>query len=104
VKKALAIAASIALVAVGLFVGRPSGGASEIHLFSGKAGAWAFTADRSAANLPARYRPWKFVETYNRSHFWFGRDNHALAEVDARGYSLSIVQVTEEPPPPSHSD
>ena len=64
----------------------------------------AYTADRTAANLPARYRPWRLVKSYSRSRFWFGRDRLTLTEVDARGYALSVFEVTVQSPPPSHSD
>jgi hypothetical protein len=73
-----------------------------VHLFAGTNHAWGMTADKTGANLPGRYRPWRFVKSFDRTdlRFRLGPDREALAEVDARGFSVSIVEAKIEIPPP----
>jgi hypothetical protein len=71
-----------------------------IYLFAGRGRAWAMTDDPNGGNLPATYRPWSLKRTLERSdmRFMAGADREALAEVDAKGYSLSVVTATIRDP------
>lgn len=96
------IAAAIALGAVGLAAPQPTNGHEAVHLFAGTNHAWGMTADETGANLPDQHRPWRFVKSVDRSdpRFRVGRDREMLAEVDARGFSVSIAEAKIEIPPP----
>ncbi len=71
-----------------------------VHIFKGGQDAIAYTADREGANLPAQYRPWRYLQSVPRSdpRLQVGRDREAMLEVDARGYSIAIMRVTIHTP------
>jgi hypothetical protein len=96
------IAAAIALLTVGLAALQPAKEHEAVHLFAGTDHAWGMTADETGANLPDRFRPWRFIKSFDRSdpRFRAGRDRETLAEVDASGFSVSIVEAKIEVPPP----
>lgn len=61
----------------------------------------AFTRDRSAQNLPAKYGPWDFVATidsYQRFPFGFPR-KAVEAEIDSKGYQLWRMKPEVNPTP-----
>lgn len=90
---ALATAASLAWAAV---LGLIAGQSGQVHMFAGSQDAWAMTEDRTGANLPPEYAPWRFVESFDKSDAWFrvGRDKATMAEVEAKGYSVSFITVS----------
>ena len=65
-------------------------------MFRGSQDAWAYTADREGANLPAQYRPWRYVGSIprNDARFRVGRDRDEILELDAKGYSVSFIRLT----------
>ena len=70
-----------------------------VHIFRGSQDAVAYTTDRNGANLPARYRPWHYLQSTPRSdpRFAAGRDREAMLEVETKGYSVAFMRVTFQP-------
>lgn len=92
--KLLLVAAAIV---GGLALASGEGGSGkQVHLFEGAKNAWAMTYDKTGKILPQDYAPWQHVKSFERSdpRFKFGKDEKDLAEVDAKGYSISIIAVS----------
>jgi hypothetical protein len=72
-----------------------------VHLFRGSQDAVAYTTDRAGTNLPAQYRPWRYLQGIARNdpRLASGRDREAMLEVDEKGYSISFMHVTVQPVP-----
>jgi hypothetical protein len=77
-----------------------------LYMFSGTGGAMAYTIDKSGANLPKQYQPWRFVEAVSTSGPTFkgGSDKAALREVKQKGFSVSIFTITDDPASTKPSD
>lgn len=70
-----------------------------VYMFKGTQGAMAYTVDQTGRNLPKRYGPWRFLKPIltKGSTFQAGADKAALAEVEAKGFSVSVYTITFEP-------
>lgn len=70
-----------------------------VYMFKGAKGALAYTVDKTGRNLPKQYAPWRFLKPVltKGSTFQAGADKAALAEVKAKGFSVSVYTVTFEP-------
>lgn len=70
-----------------------------VYMFKGTQGAMAYTIDQTGGNLPQQYAPWRFLEPVSTKRFTFqaGADKAALAEVQAKGFSVSVYTITFEP-------
>jgi hypothetical protein len=70
-----------------------------LYMFSGTAGAMAYTIDQTGANLPKQNAPWKFVKTVSTSGWTFkgGADKASLRAVKKQGYSVRVFEVIFDP-------
>lgn len=68
-------------------------------MFKGTQGAMAYTVDQTGRNLPEQYVPWSFLKPVSTkgATFQAGADAAALAEVEAKGFSISVYTITFEP-------
>ncbi len=70
-----------------------------VYMFKGTQGAMAYTIDQTGRNLPEQYAPWSFLKPVSTKGptFQAGADKAALAEVEAKGFSVSVYTITSEP-------
>ena len=70
----------------------------SIYMFAGTDGAMAYSIDKSGANLPEEYAPWRFEGEVSTSGptFQAGTDKRALEEVKAEGYVVIVWSMTFE--------
>ena len=70
----------------------------SIYMFAGVDGAMAYSIDKSGANLPEEYAPWRFEGEVSTSGptFQAGTDERALEEVKAEGYVVIVWSMTFE--------
>jgi len=70
-----------------------------LYMFAGTGGAMAYTVDKSGANLPQQYAPWRFLDAVSTSGptFKAGTDKAALEEVRAKGFAVTVWSMTIDP-------
>ncbi len=99
----MAIAVAVVQVAAGVGASQTTDlGAQRVdtvYMFKGSQGAMAYTVDRTGRNLPEQYAPWRFLKPVSTKGptFEAGADKAALAEVQAKGFSVSVYTITFEP-------